>query len=110
MIEVKFLIPNMPRLETEKPPPSYSLRLELLVLGARWPAIFTSLEICDQALGLRLEDDRRDQAEIERHGDADIGMLVAEDARYRSSWHSRPGCFISAMADAFTTKSLTDSL
>src|SRR5476649_2376760 len=49
MMEVKLLIPNMPRLETEKPPPSYSLGLSFLSL-ARPARSFTSLEISTRPL------------------------------------------------------------
>ena len=71
-------MPNMPRLEMEKPPPSNSCGFSFLV-RARSASDFTSLEITASPLLFGAEDDGRDETEIERHGDADVGVLVAQD-------------------------------
>ena len=101
-------MPNMPRLETAERAALILLGLELLLRGA--PArSFTSLLISTSALGLGLADDRRDQAAVDRHGDADIGVLVRRIAVSVQETLTS-GLRSSAIADAFMMKSLTDSL
>jgi len=74
---VNCLMPNMPdgRPRSRRPP---TRRLELLGGGRARPADLDLVRDDGEPFSSR-EDDGRDQPEIERDRDADIGVLVAQD-------------------------------
>ena len=75
MIALKLVMPNMPRFETVKVPPSISLCLSLPV-RARSTRSRDSRAISRSALLLDGAQHGDDQAVVERDGDADVRALV----------------------------------
>ena len=78
MTAVKSLIAEHAEIGDREAAAFEFLRLQLLGAGA-FGERFHFVGDDGEALFFGAEDDRRDEAEIERDGDADIGMLVAQD-------------------------------
>ena len=71
--------PCMPRFEIADEPPWYSAGLQLFLPRAR-RKVFHFGRDRGQRFGLGIANDRREQSAVERHGNADIGMVETQNA------------------------------
>ena len=78
MMAVNCSMPNIPRFETENVAPVYSLGRELACARAVGQGAHLVGDL-SQSLGLRVEDDGRDEPVLDRDGDADVDSVVVSD-------------------------------
>ncbi len=109
MIGENSLIPNMPRLETGDDAALIFGRLEFALPCARAAIILHLVGDDRERLQVRLANDRRDQSAGNRHGDADIGMLVPQHGVFGQVTLAF-GTLTNARAKALTIMSLTEIL